>query len=71
MRDEFDEPQPAIDGAEAGTAEVEMAQAETAEVETTQAETAQIEATEAPVSALSVVLPALPSAWLRFDFRVG
>jgi site-specific DNA-methyltransferase (adenine-specific) len=51
MRDEFQEPQPATDGAEAETVEAAMAQAETA----------QIEATEAPISALSAALPTVPA----------
>jgi site-specific DNA-methyltransferase (adenine-specific) len=51
MRDEFEEPQPATDGAEAETVEAAMVEAETA----------QIEATEAPISALSAALPTVPA----------
>jgi site-specific DNA-methyltransferase (adenine-specific) len=57
MRDEFDEPQPAIDAAEAGTAEAAMAHAH-AEA---RAEAEATEATEAPVSALSAALPMVPA----------
>ena len=48
MRDEFEEPQPAIDGAETGTAEAAIAQAEP-------------EATDAPVSARLAALPTVPA----------
>ena len=56
MRDEFDEPQPAIDGPEAGEAEAAMAEAVTA-----QAETPQVEATEAPALASPAALPVVPA----------
>ena len=56
MRDEFDEPQPAIDGPEAGATEAAMAEAVTA-----QAETPQVEATEAPALASPAALPVVPA----------
>jgi site-specific DNA-methyltransferase (adenine-specific) len=56
MRDEFDEPQPAIDGPEAGATEAAMAVAVTA-----QAETPQVEATEAPALASQAALPVVPA----------
>ena len=56
MRDEFDEPQPAIDDPEAGATEAAMAEAVTA-----QAETPQVEATEAPALASPAALPVVPA----------
>jgi site-specific DNA-methyltransferase (adenine-specific) len=56
MRDEFDEPQPAIGGPEAGATEAAMAEAVTA-----QAETPQVEATEAPALASPAALPVVPA----------
>jgi site-specific DNA-methyltransferase (adenine-specific) len=56
MRDEFDEPQPAIDGPEARATEAAMAVAVTA-----QAETPQVEATEAPALASPAALPVVPA----------
>lgn len=53
MRDEFDEPQPAIEGTEAETAEATKAQ--------TQAKTAKAKATGAPAFALPAALPVVPA----------
>ena len=56
MRDEFDEPQPAIDGPEARATEAAMAEAVAA-----QAETPQVEATEAPALVSPAALPVVPA----------
>jgi len=65
MRDEFDEPQPAIDGTEAETVEATMAPAETAQAAVAHAATAQAEMAEAPASASSAAaaaaLPVVPA----------
>ena len=56
MRDEFDEPQPAIDGPQAGVAEAAMAGGALAE-----ADTPQVEATETPAPASPAALPVVPA----------
>src|ERR1700677_1007998 len=56
MRDEFDEPQPAIDGPQAGAAEAAMAGGALAE-----ADTPQVEASETPAPASPAALPVVPA----------